>query len=290
MTEYDYSPDAYERYISNQQRVANWVDRTEEHRPEFEREGGSGPSKFSFFKRFARRRDSQDDRRRHRSTSPASSTSSASIAPYSTLPHAPGPTPFAPRAIERPRTTPPYLMQPEQRPSHSRHHSSSHHHRPVYLASPPISPPVQGYLYPYGTATTPGQPYAYPSQSGISTAGSPPYYQPATTSYFPQNTGYQMPTQYPTAAPYSTRPPLHHTPHTAPATTYQYYPQTHVPAQPLASPPAQYPQTAAYPPPAVYPLTPYGPQQPPVPHKPVFYQRIFSGSGSGSKRGKERRH
>lgn len=39
MTEYDYSPGAYERYLETQQRIARWVDETEGHRPEFKLEG-----------------------------------------------------------------------------------------------------------------------------------------------------------------------------------------------------------------------------------------------------------
>lgn len=33
MTEYDYSPDAYERYLATQQRIARWVDNTSRYRP-----------------------------------------------------------------------------------------------------------------------------------------------------------------------------------------------------------------------------------------------------------------
>lgn len=36
MTEYDYSPEAYERYLATQHRIANWVDTTEQHRAEFQ--------------------------------------------------------------------------------------------------------------------------------------------------------------------------------------------------------------------------------------------------------------
>ncbi|THU76603.1 hypothetical protein K435DRAFT_878990 [Dendrothele bispora CBS 962.96] len=35
MTEYDYSPDAYERYMENRSRVARWVDNTDAHSHEF---------------------------------------------------------------------------------------------------------------------------------------------------------------------------------------------------------------------------------------------------------------
>ncbi|TEB35202.1 hypothetical protein FA13DRAFT_1788782 [Coprinellus micaceus] len=35
MTEYDYSPEAYERYLQTQRRISNWVDKTEGCRPQF---------------------------------------------------------------------------------------------------------------------------------------------------------------------------------------------------------------------------------------------------------------
>ena len=36
MTEYDFSPEAYERYTATQNRIAQWVDNMEQHRPEFQ--------------------------------------------------------------------------------------------------------------------------------------------------------------------------------------------------------------------------------------------------------------
>ncbi|KAF5312096.1 hypothetical protein D9619_003503 [Psilocybe cf. subviscida] len=36
MTEYDYSPEAYDRFLATQDRIAKWVDTTERHRPEFQ--------------------------------------------------------------------------------------------------------------------------------------------------------------------------------------------------------------------------------------------------------------
>jgi len=36
MTEYDFSPEAYERYTATQNRIAQWVDDMEQHRPEFQ--------------------------------------------------------------------------------------------------------------------------------------------------------------------------------------------------------------------------------------------------------------
>ena len=36
MTEYDFSPEAYQRHLDNMARISRWVHYTEEHRPEFE--------------------------------------------------------------------------------------------------------------------------------------------------------------------------------------------------------------------------------------------------------------
>ncbi|KAF5368711.1 hypothetical protein D9615_010296 [Tricholomella constricta] len=35
MTEYDFSPEAYQAHLANMHRISKWVDRTEDHRPEF---------------------------------------------------------------------------------------------------------------------------------------------------------------------------------------------------------------------------------------------------------------
>ncbi|KAF8168161.1 hypothetical protein B0H34DRAFT_670402 [Crassisporium funariophilum] len=47
MTEYDYSPEAYERFMATQNRIANWVDKTEQHRPEFKDALNYGPEASS---------------------------------------------------------------------------------------------------------------------------------------------------------------------------------------------------------------------------------------------------
>jgi len=36
MTEYDFSPEAYQQHLANMSRISHWVDRTERHRPEFQ--------------------------------------------------------------------------------------------------------------------------------------------------------------------------------------------------------------------------------------------------------------
>ncbi|KAG6816465.1 hypothetical protein H0H87_005825 [Tephrocybe sp. NHM501043] len=197
MTEYDYSPEALERFLSTQDRIARWVVQTEEHRPQFDS---------------------------------------------------------------------------------------------VYLMSPPTSPPITGYPYSYGSATNSAPvfsagSYAYPTAPGVSSAGTPSYLS-SPPGYFPPNASYPAAVQA-HAQVYSQRPSLNHSPQSAPLPTYHPYGQPQ--SQPMATAPAQYPQSAAYPP-AIYPLAAYGPQQQQqLPPKPVFYQRIFSGSRSGTKKGSKRR-
>ncbi|GLB36913.1 hypothetical protein LshimejAT787_0312000 [Lyophyllum shimeji] len=282
MTEYDYSPEAWERYMQTQQRIAQWVDQTERHRPEFNSDT-EPRTRPSLLKRLTHRRQSHSmhEPRRRRGSFSSWSSSSSSSELYSSGPLSPGPMPLSTfqTIYARPQTTPPAAAYHHSKHSGSRHHHHSSHHSPKYVLSPPISPPAQGYPYPYGVATSPGQiaspgSYVYPARAGATTVGTPSYFQPAQPGHLSQ-TSYPFPATYP-----QTRP----APQTAPAAAYPYYSQAPIP--PLASPPAQYPQSAAYPP-MIYPLPGSGGQQQQVPQKPVFYQRIFSGGGSGNKKGKK---
>lgn len=168
MTEYDFSPEAYERYLATQNRIANWVDKTEQHRAEFQSVAGgpqdlsrSGPVSSSKPKR-----SSPSPPRRHHSDKPNQLVihppppESDSSDSYYEGPWPPGP--FSPQyPTQQPLLSPP-LMSPtfitsSQRVSHHHRHRSHHHrrshsqHSPAYysLVSPPLSP---GYQYPYPTS------------------------------------------------------------------------------------------------------------------------------------------
>ncbi|KXN90302.1 hypothetical protein AN958_04335 [Leucoagaricus sp. SymC.cos] len=73
MTEYDYSPDAYKRYLATQQRIARWAENTSRYRPSnpFVASPTSGDSSqnSSFYKDSSRSSDSNHSKIRHRSTS-----------------------------------------------------------------------------------------------------------------------------------------------------------------------------------------------------------------------------
>ncbi|KAF6766169.1 hypothetical protein DFP72DRAFT_8986 [Ephemerocybe angulata] len=184
MTEYDYSPEAYERYLSTQRRIANWVDRTEDCRPQFanalapprEYMPGHEDSRKAPGRRLQRRRSHH-----FRSRSP-SIDDSDSDSEYEFVPSHPAPIPPPMRSApghlggsfpqhQLPWNQPPPPMMAPQRtmppsyygaPSyHDQHrrrtHSQSHlqrHHYPgppapqMLYPSPPVSSGVYGYPAP----------------------------------------------------------------------------------------------------------------------------------------------
>jgi len=174
MTEYDYSPEAYERYRATQNRIANWVDNTEQHRGEFQSGNAalpdlprSGPGPVSHPK--SRKRSSPSPPRRGQShlvihPPPPGSDSSDSYyqgpwpaqiphqGPVMGLPQQPGFHPMQPLLPPPPMVMPPtYVTSPDRVSHHHRHRSHDHprsrsHQSPAYYASPPLA---TGYPYPY---------------------------------------------------------------------------------------------------------------------------------------------
>lgn len=181
MTEYDYSPQAYERYLATQNRIANWVDKTEQHRGEFQSanagppdltRSGPGPASHS------KSKPSSSPRRQHSGQSQpkqlvihpppesdSDSDSSSSDGYYegpwpAAQMHQPSPAMVLPPMQQHPLSSPPPMMMapafvtsPHRVSHHHRHRShdrrrSHSHHSPAYysLASPPLSP---GYQYTY---------------------------------------------------------------------------------------------------------------------------------------------
>ena len=174
MTEYDFSPQAYERYLATQNRIANWVDKTEQHRGEFQSantdppdltRSGPGPtSSHSKLKRSSpsppRRQHPQPKQLVH--PPPPESDSSSDDYYEGPWPPASMHQPLPPMQQQHLSSLPPVMMAPAfVTPPHrvSRHHRhrshdrrrSHSHHSPTYyrLASPPLSPGYQ-YTYPGG--------------------------------------------------------------------------------------------------------------------------------------------
>lgn len=158
MTEYDFSPQAYERYQATQNRIANWVDKTEQHRGEFQSADAgpppdltrSGPGPSSHSKLPHPRHGQPKPPVIH--TPPSESDSSSSEGYYE------GPWPHQPMVLppmqqQPPMMAPPFVTAPHRVSHHHRHRShdrrrSRSHHSPTYysVASPPLSP---GYQYTY---------------------------------------------------------------------------------------------------------------------------------------------
>jgi hypothetical protein len=185
MTEYDYSPQAYERYLATQNRIANWVDKTEQHRGEYQSADAgppdltrSGPGQASHSKS----KRSSSPRRHHSGQSqpkqlvihppPSESDSSSSSEGYYEGPwpaqiHQPNPGMVLPpiqQQLPQPMMmAPAFVTSPPHRVSHHHRHRSHDrrrsrsHHSPAYysLASPPLSP---GYQYTYGNQGYPMMP------------------------------------------------------------------------------------------------------------------------------------
>lgn len=197
MTEYDYSPEAYERYLATQTRIANWVDKTEQHRPHFQPAVPSGPpanpSRPSYDPLSKPRHTPpspphyhphqyahpQQRRQLYIHPPPPESESSDGYG------DGPGPMPlpspgmmFPPQpaynhpaqTMGHPMLSPPPIMMPQtyviphksSRPSRKPHSLPSHsrsrsHHSPTYYSM--ASPPVApGYQYHYPPVAGGGQP------------------------------------------------------------------------------------------------------------------------------------
>lgn len=321
MTEYDFSPEACDRYMRTQQRIAQWVDNTEAHRSEFkldahhlydpsllvpsQTDGYPGPmaAKRSSHRparsihdvsSFHHHRHQDYHRRRSSSSTSSSSVEKRVRGGGSQLQHLGGTSHLQPRSSLK------------RRPSHNRDQPRILQPRPVplqayLLPSPPGSP-----TYPYTASSvnllSPG-PYGvtlkgstgYVAAPNTVPARSPPpaYYAPNHAPHFPQPPLPQSQQTHPQvsvppgsyAIYASTAQPQQ--PHTQATATYVLtYPQPQTTFTPV------YPVIAAAAGPGSPPVFPNPPQQSANP-KPLFYQRIFrpatekksKSKGSSSRKG-----
>ncbi|KDR84929.1 hypothetical protein GALMADRAFT_300678 [Galerina marginata CBS 339.88] len=226
MTEYDYSPEGYERFLATQNRIANWVDQTEQSRPQFEHPfqpgSAAGPS-------MRPGNLSYDSHRKLSKRSPPASPTHPyppqMQQPRQLFPHppapgsessddygdGPGPMPlqspgmvFPPQQpafhpMGQPMLTPPPMMMPPTymtAPHHKSHrHRSSHPHSRSRSQQPSVyysmvSPPV-----------SPGYQYAYPQMVG---GGHPGYVMMQPQHHY---TGRQMPLMSDLPQPTRSAPP-----------------------------------------------------------------------------------
>ncbi|KAK0492606.1 hypothetical protein EDD18DRAFT_1181871 [Armillaria luteobubalina] len=165
MTEYDYSPEAQERWQANMRRISRWVDDAEAHASEFK-----SP--------FVPRSDVGDDDvpprpvlTRGMSTSKRVPTPLYAPVPGPMPPHSHGPAPPPPRPPQVP------LHGPAPPPSHSRHSPTRHSSTRRSSSHPPHSKHRSGSYYVSPTPTPPPVPY-YPGYNN-------PYYQPRPSPYAP---------------------------------------------------------------------------------------------------------
>lgn len=153
MTEYDYSPEGYERHLETQARIERWVDNAERKRSEFQSPFISTPRPE------ARGPNTQSYEDRSRRSSPAH----LSLYPHSVVPHihpSPGPSsyPYAPvppapvpQVIYHPPSTRRQSHESSQSKSSAKHRSQTSKHTTYVIRtdSPaPASPAVYQYLQP----------------------------------------------------------------------------------------------------------------------------------------------
>ena len=195
MTEYDYSPEAYERYLATQNRIAHWVDNCEQHRAEFQsavpnvaeahmRAGGH--SSYGSGHKLKRSPPPSPTHHNHHGHSQpprqlfihAPPPESESSEEYG---DGPGPMPlpspgmiYAPQAAPHPQgyhpmmgqpmLSPPMMMPPSYMvpPQHGHHKSSHHHHRSHSQHRSRSSHHSSAYYPMASPPVSPGFQYAYP--------------------------------------------------------------------------------------------------------------------------------
>jgi len=198
MTEYDFSPEAYERYLATQVRIANWVDKTEQHRSQFEHaiqqsppRSASPPARPNQPASYHRSKRSPPPAMNHQGHHPQQfqqprqlyihppSPASESSDDYG---DGPGPMPLTSPGIvfpqqqqqhhQHPAAYHPVPMMPHapmvvpQTYMTVPHHKSSSHHRRRSPHSRSHSHNVQGYYGLPSPPVSPGYQYGYPQMIG----------------------------------------------------------------------------------------------------------------------------
>ena len=184
MTEYDYSPEAYQRYLNTQQRIGRWVDKTEGCRTQFANPFNPPASHMPGFEEppSASRHSSRKRSSHNQSRSP--SPGSGDEALYGRGPYAPGPMlpmrsapghlsnfpkhqlPFqrdsplpSPPIVSPQGSMPPsYYGTPsiQQVKAHRRSQPRHFAPPPPLMLSPPVSPGVYGQQSPGYVMVSPG--------------------------------------------------------------------------------------------------------------------------------------
>ncbi|KAF8736551.1 hypothetical protein AX14_014385 [Amanita brunnescens Koide BX004] len=186
MTEYDYSPEAYDRYLATQRRISHWVDNTELHRAEFRTGNDITPSvpPTVYDDDSSKRRTASHDapvRPGHRRYYSSNYPGYGHVPHYATpppLPHYPHP-PHNPAGLSLPGPMP---MRPVVPPPPQSHRTSA----AAYVLGPPPTTPYYQYPYPYAQQ-------AYPYMAPAAQGQPPVLPVPGYTNGTPQNTPYYNP-------------------------------------------------------------------------------------------------
>ncbi|KAM6498057.1 hypothetical protein JOM56_006005 [Amanita muscaria] len=182
MTEYDFSPEAFDRHLATQRRIARWVDQTERHRGQFSSnislppppvpptvKRGGVDDYFGNTQRPSPGRPDYTNHRRHSSVNvPGHKYASPPVNPqYRYQSHSSGLPMGAPVPLAHYPMAPPPLMVISPPQSRESQRSRRSHTSSTYVVAPPPVNTPQYYAYPYPYAPPPpGYTYIAPAGPG----------------------------------------------------------------------------------------------------------------------------
>ncbi|EAU93176.2 hypothetical protein CC1G_10544 [Coprinopsis cinerea okayama7 len=313
MTEYDYSPEAYERYLRTQQRIAKWVDKTEVCRPQFADAIKPPTTHMPGYESPQSRPKHSPHRSRYRSRS--STPHSSDDEAYGRAPYAPGPMPpmrsapghsgafpqhQMPYQYTSPLASPPLVSpQGQMPPSYygtpsiqqvkAQKRSRSYQPPPPLVLSPPVSPgvyPQGGYVMmpqqqqvPMPIMSPPPVPNSAPAHvTSFTVANMPPPVTapPSPTEYFQTQLHQEHASSFSSllAPPPANVVPIHHG-----VPIYAYSSSSAAVSPPQSAYPEVYTFTPMVSPPAMSPMYPQVAISPPTPATSPTYSYIYPSTG-----------
>ncbi|KAF9265134.1 hypothetical protein L218DRAFT_185777 [Marasmius fiardii PR-910] len=211
MTEYDYSPEGYERYLETQRRISQWVDTAEAHRDQFKAPFGvrsdMESERWDDNVRGGRGRD--DDYRRPRL--PSGHSSRSVVPPPPSMIAASNHTWYPTHTVHYPPAQSFVVTAPSKRKSGKSHKSSSKSKRHTYIIPPPIPPSPTVVQPPPGQYGPPSVTYITTDHTGYPVTRTSPLHQIPGSIY-----SYSTPPPPMTSPPGPGSPPMM-SPYTTPA-------------------------------------------------------------------------
>ncbi|KIM48255.1 hypothetical protein M413DRAFT_226400 [Hebeloma cylindrosporum] len=195
MTEYDYSPEAYERYLATQTRIANWVDKTEQHRPYFQPAVPSGsppanPSRPSYDSLSKPKHSSPPPPARHHPQQYVQPQQRRQLYIHPPPPESESSDGYGDGPGPMPLPSPGMMFPPQ--PAYP-HPAQAMGHHPM-LSPPPMMMPQTYTMPPHKSSRSSHRPHSLRSDSRSRSHYSPAYYRMASP---PVSPGYQY--HYPPA-------------------------------------------------------------------------------------------